>query len=474
MHFKSNTIIGVFTTVAVVVFFVFNVYFLFQLATVSSSNYNATILQIAISSLFCFLSITTLIQYYFFKDLTYILYTLYLQINLCYFVVIFSSNPGITEQLSNEFKNIRYYLSLPLLMLSYFIYTHFATHFLNLKDKDKFSYKWITILSKVYLVLLILTVLSYLFLVDTKLGLIIRSIFLILCMPLGIVSIIIVYVKVRNIITHILCIGSLLFFTGSVLGFLYSSKTIAYPIDRFPFNQWVFYTELGTILEIIMFFSSFALRNKVLADEERAAQQKLQLIRDEIAKDLHDDIGATLSNINILNELAKRNANNPLKANEYLNKATEDIQNVSESLSDIVWNINPKYDDLNNLFIRMKRYAADMLDGKNIQHDIDFPIALNDIRLGMDKRKDLYFIYKEAINNLVKYSNAKYASIVLTIHNNKLQLDIKDNGVGFERNTVVEGNGLQNMQQRSQNIHADFIIQSVKGTGTSISLTMQL
>lgn len=200
--------------------------------------------------------------------------------------------------------------------------------------------------------------------------------------------------------------------------------------------------------------------------------QRMQLMRNNISRNLHDDIGSSLSNINILTELAKRNAANPEKSNDYLNKVGEDIQRISESLGDIVWNINPKYDDLENLFIRMKRYAADMMDGKDISYEIEFPEKLTDVKLEMGKRKDLYFIFKEAVNNLIKYSGATHASIVLNIQQKKLTLLIKDNGKGFNPAAAVMGNGLQNMQHRAGIWKASLTIESREGNGTSIFLQM--
>jgi signal transduction histidine kinase len=456
-----------------VLFFITNIYLSYKCFLHNQFFEQTILLQVTVSAALYLISAITLIQYFFFKENTYLYYVLYILVNVMYFTTMSSFESKENIFLPYWFNKIRFYLPLILLITSYYLYTVFAINFLSIKARDAISYKWLTYFTKTYLVLLAIALLANFFAPSPTLS-ILRAIILIICMPIGLISIVLVFIRVKNNITRILCIGSLFFLLGSILGFLYAAKVIPFIADRFPFNKWLFYTEAGTIIEIIMFSSSFAYRNKLLADEEKAAQQKLQLIRDEIARDLHDDIGASLSNINILNELAKRNANNPLKANEYLTKATEDIQQVSESLSDIVWNINPKYDDLSNLFIRMKRYAADMLDGKNIQHDIDFPLNITDVKLSMDKRKDLYFIYKEAINNLVKYSEANYASITLAIHNNKLQLDIKDNGIGFEKNNIIQGNGLQNMQQRAQNINADFSINSIKGSGTNITLKMQL
>jgi signal transduction histidine kinase len=200
--------------------------------------------------------------------------------------------------------------------------------------------------------------------------------------------------------------------------------------------------------------------------------KKLLVMRNNISQNLHDDIGASLSNINILNELARRNATNPEKSKEYLTRSGEDIQRISESLSDIVWNINPRYDDLQNLFIRMKRYAADMMDGKNISYDMEFPEAADNISLSMEKRRDLYLIFKEAVNNLVKYSKATHANLKMEMGRKKISLSIKDNGIGFDSSKLQYGNGITNMQQRAAACNALLEINSRPGEGTEIKLEL--
>lgn len=201
---------------------------------------------------------------------------------------------------------------------------------------------------------------------------------------------------------------------------------------------------------------------------------KVQLIRNTISRNLHDDIGASLSNINILTELAKRNAENPKKSTDYLNKVGEDIQYISQNLSDIVWNISPNYDNIESLFIRMKRYAADMLDGKDIVYDISFPEKIDDIKLDMEKRKELYFIYKEAINNITKHSFATKASVSLTIAKQKIYLQIIDNGIGFDALTISNGNGLQNIKHRASKLNAQLKIESNKKEGTTLLLSIPI
>ncbi|RXK58720.1 tetratricopeptide repeat protein [Lacibacter luteus] len=218
----------------------------------------------------------------------------------------------------------------------------------------------------------------------------------------------------------------------------------------------------------VVLFNRFEIKKKL---EE---QVHLQEMRNSISRNLHDDIGASLSNINILTELAKRNVDDPAKAKEYLGKAADDIQHVSESLSDIVWNINPRYDELNNLFVRMKRYAADMMDGKNISYEMNFPADAAEVKLEMDQRRDLYLIFKEAVNNLVKYSKATNAKVEVLISQHHMHVLVKDDGCGFDMNELKEGNGLRNMQQRSALLGAVLKIESEPGKGTSVVLDMPL
>ena len=200
--------------------------------------------------------------------------------------------------------------------------------------------------------------------------------------------------------------------------------------------------------------------------------KKVQVMRNNISRNLHDDIGASLSNINILNELAKRNTGNPEKSKEYLDKAGEDIQRISESLSDIVWNINTRYDDLQHLFIRMKRYAADMMDGKNIQYEMEFPGDAEKITLPMEQRRNLYLVFKEAINNLAKYSRTTHAVVKVAADKKEISIVIKDFGTGFNITEAGYGNGIANMRQRAAACRARLEIISAPGQGTEIKLYM--
>ncbi|HEY3385696.1 MAG TPA: two-component regulator propeller domain-containing protein, partial [Saprospiraceae bacterium] len=202
--------------------------------------------------------------------------------------------------------------------------------------------------------------------------------------------------------------------------------------------------------------------------------KKMQAMRNIISTNLHDDIGASLSNIHILTVLTQRNIANNTDATSYITKAGDEIQRISESLSDIVWNINPKYDDLDQLFIRMKRYAADMLDGKNIQADLIFPDTIVKLSMPMDQRRDFYLIFKEAVNNLAKYSESTMAIVKVTTDHQLIHLEICDDGKGFDRDTTRFGNGIENMKQRAEKWKATLLVESELGKGTRIVLDMKV
>ena len=234
-----------------------------------------------------------------------------------------------------------------------------------------------------------------------------------------------------------------------------------------PFWQTGWFIGLLALPVVVLLYLFYRYRIKQII--------RLQQMRNNISRNLHDDIGASLSNINILNELAKRNANDTGKLTSYLEKAGDDIQHISESLSDIVWNINPKYDDLDNLFIRMKRYAADMLDGKGIKADLVFPVDhQNKMTMAMDKRRDFYLIFKEALNNLVKYSESENALLAIEFSDHSIHMIIKDDGKGFDLEKAKGGNGIQNMFHRAAAWKAPLIIDTSPGRGTLIKIEMKL
>ena len=196
---------------------------------------------------------------------------------------------------------------------------------------------------------------------------------------------------------------------------------------------------------------------------------KLVAVRNRIATDLHDEIGSNLSNISIFSNVAQQIDDNE-KNVSLLKKISDYSQASQESMSDIVWMINPDNDRFENIMTQMRRYAAEIFEAINCNFIISFDEKLNGIKLSMDERKNLYLIYKEAINNLAKYSGCSEVSIELKLSGGMINMVLKDNGKGFDLDAVGKGNGLTNMRKRAEMLKGRLTINTSQGKGTEIAL----
>jgi signal transduction histidine kinase len=232
-------------------------------------------------------------------------------------------------------------------------------------------------------------------------------------------------------------------------------------------KTWIFGAILGILLAGFA-FGYVVNRNRL---KQLQASQKL---RNQIAADLHDEIGSTLSSISILSELVafqqKKEQFNP----EIMTQVSNDARNVIEKMDEIIWTINPDNDEFYNLETRLKSYAIPMLESKEIDFKFEFSQDLESIKIDMGKRRDIYLILKEAINNLVKYSASKSAYIEGKLIENKLIFKIIDTGIGFDINEESNRNGQKNMHNRAKKIGADLDIQSEVGKGTLVILSINV
>ena len=202
------------------------------------------------------------------------------------------------------------------------------------------------------------------------------------------------------------------------------------------------------------------------------ARQELRLhdIRNRIAGDLHDDIGSTLNSISIYSEVAKKKGDNYDEALEMIGEAS---RKVIEAMSDIVWPINAENDSFEKIIFRMTSHAYNLSRASKIEFTFHADETLNEKKLSLEERRNFYLIFKEAVNNLVKYSNATHASIALTYENNRIKLRIRDDGVGFDTSKENAGNGLKNMKRRADEMKAEFVIDSQIGGGTQVELILK-
>jgi signal transduction histidine kinase len=197
----------------------------------------------------------------------------------------------------------------------------------------------------------------------------------------------------------------------------------------------------------------------------------LQRIRNKIAADLHDDIGSTLNSISVFSEVARRDDS---KKDRALAMIGESSRKIIESMSDIVWSINPENDSFDKIIFRMRSLSYNLLKIKTIECTFNADESLSGIKLPMEIRRNFYLIFKEALNNLVKYSQAFHASILVSREHSTISCIVRDDGIGFDNSREYEGNGLGNMRKRAKEIGAVLVIKSAIGKGTTIELNLRI
>ncbi len=205
---------------------------------------------------------------------------------------------------------------------------------------------------------------------------------------------------------------------------------------------------------------------------------KLHIVRNRIASDLHDEIGSTLGSISLSSALiqSKLNSGNT-DVMPLLNQVSTNSSNMMEALSDIVWAINTRNDRFDNVVNRMRAFAIELLEPSNIIIHFNVSDDSQLIQLDMQQRKNLYLIFKEAINNISKYASCKNVIIAISRIGNKMfVMDIKDDGNGFYLTELnhggksLSGNGIRNMKKRAEELNGELIIKSAPGEGTILNL----
>jgi ligand-binding sensor domain-containing protein/two-component sensor histidine kinase len=231
------------------------------------------------------------------------------------------------------------------------------------------------------------------------------------------------------------------------------SFTITSPYWQKGWFKWLV---LGIIAGTLYFLYRFRIKQL----------KKEKAIRDQIASDLHDDLGSTLNSVKIYANVASIEKDN----NQYLDKIKESIQEAISSVRDIVWVLDEKKDTLEHLFTRINQFASPVCDANHIQFIQHIDNLLYNHQLHREEKRNLFMIIKEVINNSIKYADCKNISVTAEVEKKKLKITITDNGKGFDVQRVLKGNGMDNIRKRANEIHYHIEINSKAGTGTTVLL----
>lgn len=222
--------------------------------------------------------------------------------------------------------------------------------------------------------------------------------------------------------------------------------------------QWWFISLLILLVGgLITFYINQRIRYLIAMDK----------LKTNLSADLHDNVGAGLTEISILSELAATEIPNT-NASKNLAKISELSRQLVESMSDIVWVVNPNRASLYDLIVRLKDSYAELLGEMGINlHSSDLE-KLTDIKLSMEIRQNLYLILKESINNSIKHSESKNINLTINENGKSMIIEVKDDGKGFDINNVNYGNGLINMRERAKKIGWEISILSQLEIGTKV------
>ncbi len=214
-----------------------------------------------------------------------------------------------------------------------------------------------------------------------------------------------------------------------------------------------------------------SLEEKYALSKKVESQEALLNERLRISRELHDDIGSTLSGIVLYSHLAEDQvkARRAEEAKDSLDRIQHSANDMVSRLYDLVWAVNPDHNSLQELMQKLEEYAREMSGAKNIKVQMNVQDGLAEFQLPLENRHHIYLLGKEAINNAVKYSGATTLELCVHRLNGFIEFIIRDNGKGFDLATVEKGNGLTNMQQRADEAGSTLSVRSSPQQGTAIT-----
>ena len=233
---------------------------------------------------------------------------------------------------------------------------------------------------------------------------------------------------------------------------------------------------------IAWFYTRQRMRRRL---EKLEREQVVERERSRIAKDIHDDLGASLTRITMLSQSVRDEAELSEPANNKLDRIFSTARELTRAMDEIVWAVNPHHDTLESLTNYLSRFAYDFLSVAEIRCRLDLPLQLPAVLVTTEVRHNLFLAFKEALNNVVKHAAASEVQVALKLEGNQLALTVADNGRGFAINDpaapspanpdrVMHGHGLPNMKRRLAELHGTCEIQGVAGQGTTVTFRVPL
>lgn len=246
------------------------------------------------------------------------------------------------------------------------------------------------------------------------------------------------------------------------------------------FRSGMFLLFVGTIAGGAWMFSRRKyLRNIEELKHQQAVMEERHRTRQQISRDLHDDVASTISSISLFSDMIHRKRT--VRKDE-LKEAVKKISLLSvgakQAMEEVVWSLSPKHDTLEQLVNRIGDTAMQWLGDHSIECRLAFCVIPPDVMIDDLLRKNVYLIFKEAMNNIVKHSGATIVELTAWFDEGYFHLSVRDKGKGIrsdkKQTKTIGGNGLKNMKDRAASIGAELTIFSAKNEGTVIALKIKI
>ncbi len=239
------------------------------------------------------------------------------------------------------------------------------------------------------------------------------------------------------------------------------------------FRGLSFIVLLGTVGGSIRYIEMKKIKKKI---ERLERERALERERSRISQDMHDEVGASLTEIAILSELARKEMGDKAEiADLHIRKIADRSREVVDSMSEIIWTINPKNDRLNDLVAYLHQYAASFLKSTAIRCRFVSPEIVPEFSLSAEVRRHIFLVVKEALHNVAKHSHATETTVCCGFTEGTMDVSVEDNGKGFQAEEPSRfGNGLLSMRKRIETIGGTFTLESHQGGGTKVRIAVPI
>jgi signal transduction histidine kinase len=381
------------------------------------------------------------------------------------------------------------YLDYFLLFTGYFFYIRFTRLFLNTSKVN--SPLNVILVAAEITVILFLILFSFMYFTNKgfKYLDLIENISKFFMIGIGLTYVILGLIMKNRFMNFLVAgnVANLMF--GGLSQLLIVFKNIPYFPTTGLFRNSLFYFEVGIFLEMIFFLLGLIYKNKIeliekvqmdallkQEGERREYEKQIAVLRaqqDErtrISADMHDELGSGVTAIRLLSEIAmQKTKDQPI---EEIGRISNNANEVMSKMNAIIWSMNPGNDTLSSTISYMRSNASEYLDNFSLNYSIEVPDSIPDRMLLGNKRRNLFLVLKECLNNIIKHANATKVTIQFKCNDN-LEVKIIDNGIGINKNKLNEfGNGLKNMQRRMESSGGTFSI--ISNNGTVVTLTLPI